>query len=438
MHRVSSLVERARSMSRGSLTLHGRDFAGILTSGAVNNFVALAGTAIGARRMGPDEFALFGALVAGAMLTSTIVDFGTSTSLIRRVSGEGRSARRLVILLWVLKCLLGVGLMVAALLFRESMERAYFGRLQLPVPALLLLVLAAILLSLWMTVRAGLQATNSFHSLSRLTLTYAAVRIVTLSIALREPIEPLTLFTSVYVVPLAVTVIAGMSILVLRSAQSRVRCADSWATDARALFGYGAWVAVSSIAFAFLWRLPQLNLAHAASRSELGLYTAGMTFVAFFSLLNDSLRTIVLPRTAGMADVMQRQRFRGRVWQMAPLFFLGAATAIGLLAGVQRYLLGREYSAGVWVFVVLAIATSTTMFLGLLNSLVHARGVPHWDAAANLAKLALLVLGLQLTASRALAHSVVFGIVMILGELMLYEVLRRRDAKARDAETVGC
>ena len=191
-------------------------------------------------------------------------------------------------------------------------------------------------------------------------------------------------------------------------------------------------MAISSLSYAALARLPQFALARGAPE-QLGLYSAGLTFLAAFSLMNESLRTILIPEVASLGTGAARNAFRAKLWRWGPIFVVVLFLTMVGAGFVQWKLLGAVYRDSVPVFGVLALATAATIYLGLFNMLVHAHGIPSIDAKVNLGRVAFLA-GLLFAARSplsALWAAVLFGAVLVAGEAVLYVIVLLRDHRGR-------
>jgi hypothetical protein len=94
------------------------------------------------------------------------------------------------------------------------------------------------------------------------------------------------------------------------------------------------------------------------------------------------------------------------------------------MASVQWLLLGHEYRASVPLLLILGTVMATTLYLGLLNMMVHAYGVPSLDAGINVARVVALGIAFALIAPTALATTLALSGVLLIGELALYGALR--------------
>jgi hypothetical protein len=69
-----------------------------------------------------------------------------------------------------------------------------------------------------------------------------------------------------------------------------------------------------------------------------------------------------------------------------------------------------------------------TLYLGIFNLLVHSHGVPRLEATNNLARVAALTLLLLVVPKTALSACLTLASVLIVGELIVYAMLRFKDA----------
>lgn len=409
-----------------------RSIGGILVAGAVNNLVALLMTILAARELGPRDFGQLGLMLAVMMFASTVLDCGTSVSVVRsyQVDDTGRPQLLRVVLGW--KWSLAILVTALALPLSGPASRLFFGGAGTTAGEFAWTMAGAGLMAIWVSVRALFQARKEFVALSVVSYLYAFVRIAALLVAvLMQRQTAVEFFVAIYVLPLLVLLPVTSFLLVRRSREEHggivVRDTGIW-WRVRELLRYGRWVALSSACYAFLWRLPQFRLGHAGDPAELGYYTAGLTFIAVFSLLNDSVRTVILPRVAAMRGNEDRQRFRGVIRRWVAWYYGGMALLVAVLLLLQAAVLGPEYRSGMPIFLVMSLGTVLTLHAGLLNSLVHSHGLPHIDAAANVLKVLVLGAVMFLVPPQGLAVAAAFAAVMAAGEWTLTAVVLRREA----------
>ena len=198
------------------------------------------------------------------------------------------------------------------------------------------------------------------------------------------------------------------------------------------VYSYGRWVATTAVIYALLWRLPQFVLSHRASGAEVGYYSAGITFIAVFTLMNDSLRMVLLPRVAGIRTTSGRKEFRDSMRRWARPYFLVMGAVVLVSWAVQVFLLGAAYRPGIPVFIILSLGTIATLYGGLLNSLVHSHGVPYLDTAANSVKFVALGVGLLLVPADCVSVAALFASIAMLGEWGLVWIIRAREKACLD------
>ncbi len=191
-------------------------------------------------------------------------------------------------------------------------------------------------------------------------------------------------------------------------------------------------MAATAVIYALLWRLPQFVLSHRASGAEVEYYSAGITFIAVFTLMNDSLRMVLLPRVAGIRTTSGRKEFRDSMRRWARPYFLVMGAVVVVSWAVQVFLLGAAYRPGIPVFIILSLGTIATLYGGLLNSLVHSHGVPYLDTAANSVKFVALGVGLFLVPADCVSVAALFASIVMLGEWGLVWIIRAREKACLD------
>ncbi|MCB1183288.1 oligosaccharide flippase family protein [bacterium] len=403
----------------------------------MNNLASFFVTLYAARELGPEVFGTLGLLVALSMFGVSLFDCGTSVSMVRSYNAnESTWSVFPTILLW--KVAFGAICVLTSFLIIPFGQVGPLVRSLGGPEGVVLSVVASSLTSVWFTIKGAFQALGYFRELSSLLVGYAAIRCILLVTLVASSDPSVFLFlVALYIVPVGLIAPIGWIAFVRKSRCEGTDTSVVWSfknsfATLKRVFSYGKWVAVSSIAFAVLWRVPIFSLNRQENLEQVGVFNAGMTFVAIFVLLNTSARTLILPRVSAMSTNDERIRFRSSAMKFAVPYTLVMAVAIGAIALVQFFVLGPTYRAAVPVFLILGVGTAVMMFAGLFNSLVHAHGVPSMDAKANLAKIVVLLLALAIAPVNVIATATVFAVVIAVGEWGLFAALYRREFKQRN------
>ncbi len=405
-------------------------FSRLLAANLANNAVSFALTVLAARLLGPPEFGRFAIAVALTSVLAMVLAMGQNLALVRLHAVEALAHRPVivrVVLSWQL--LLGALLTLLLPILVPMVQRLL--PLLADAGALAAAGLwSAALLTLWNLFRALDQSRGDFDVFARHTAAYAVTRVVaaTIVLPLAGP-TPLAFFVALYPAPLVLLLGYGW---MTRYRHQWAAGADadwrSWFNALRLSLAYGRWVALSALLYGLLFRLPQMFLSREAGAVETALYSAALTFLAIFSLINDTVRTLLLPRVALLASEQSRAAFRRTLRRRAPLLLGGLLGVLAVTAAVQWLLLGHAYRAGVPLLLIMGSVMATTLYLGLLNMLVHAYGVPSLDAGINVARVLALGLAFALIPPTALASTLALSGVLLVGELVLYGALRRLRA----------
>ena len=405
---------------------------GILGANAFNNFAAFLITVYAARAFGPEEFGRLALAISITTMLSLILDFGLSITLVRLYNIETSPDERAGYIRTIL------GFKISLLLALVPLAFVLQGITTQVLPILsgygglvYLAFLSGGLQSIWTTVRAVEQARRDFRSFRRYTFTYGVLRFLGIgTLLLLYEASPTSVLGVLYALPLIGLMLYSWSsgYRPFWSAPAVDACRSSAYSRLRTAFSYGIWVALSAICYASLLYLPQFMLARAASETEVGLYSAGLTFVAAFSLVNEALRTVILPDVTALSSSSDRMAFRRRFFRLGPAFFSVALFALGFTAFAQYYLLGGAYTASIPISIILCLAIIVTMYLGIFNLLVHSHGVPRLEATNNLARVVALTMLLLVVPKTALSACLTVASVLVVGELIVYAMLRFKDA----------
>jgi O-antigen/teichoic acid export membrane protein len=407
-------------------------FTGILGANAFNNFATFLITVYTARALGPEEFGRLALSISITFLLSLILDFGLSITLVRIYNIETSPEERAGYIRTI------VGFKILSLLALVPLAFVLQGITTQVLPVLsgygslvYLAFLCGGLHSIWTTVRAAEQARRDFRSFRRYTFIYGVLRFLGFgTLLLFYEVSPTSVLAVLYALPPTGLILYSWfsDYRPFWSATAVHACRSSAYSRLKTAFSYGKWVALSGICYVTLLYIPQFMLARAANETEVGLYGAGLTFVAAFSLVNDALRTVILPDVTALSSSSDRLAFRRRFLRLGPAFFSVALFALGFMAFAQYYLLGGAFTASIPIFIILGLATIVTIYLGIFNLLVHSHGVPKLEAINNLARMAALTLLLLVGPKTALSACLTSAGVLVVGELIVYAILRFKDA----------
>jgi O-antigen/teichoic acid export membrane protein len=414
--KASSLARRATS---------------VLSANGFNNAASLVISIVAARVLGLVEFGKLGLAISIASTFSVVINLGLSITLVRFYPSLPDDSDRAnfvgSILFWQVGLLIILGLGYQCVDF--LVFRPLFPTFRSTHALAFLVVTSGCLLSIWSTVRALEQAKMDFRALNRYTFAYGLLRLTAAGILIgTHTASPSGFLLALYVGPLALLLALGLLSSVRIADLRRMRFDPrSHLRSIRLAMSYSLWVTVSAISYTVLSRLPQFALARKSSEVDLGLYSAALTFMAAFSLLNDAVRTVLLPEVVALNCRETRHAFYREMLRISPAFFLVLGSALSALAVIQYTLLGHAYRSSVPISLVLGVGTIIAIYIGLFNTMIHSYGCPHLDAVTNVCRVGLLSITLaavpQLT---ALGAATAFAFILVLGESALALLLIAR------------
>ncbi|MFX4263293.1 oligosaccharide flippase family protein [Pelotomaculum propionicicum] len=412
-----------------------RNIGSVLAANVFNNLTSFLITVFAARVLGPQEFGILAVAITITLLFSLFTDFGLNTALVRLYNAKAESEEcELLPTIVGWKLLLVIVVIPAAFMLKHAAvfffpNFAGYGNL------LYFSFVSGALLSLWSTIRAVEQARREFTVFTRYTLAYGLLRIMSAGFLMATgKFSALGVLFALYAAPLTALMFYGW----------HSRCKTLWPSIIKTppgiklfilkrAFSYSFWVAISGINFTLLARVPQFTLGRSGYLEQVGLYSAGLTFIAVFSLLNEAVRTVLLPDVATLNKEEGRQAFRKKLAAGTPLFFMGGLIALAAMSLLQLYALGEAYSASVYVFIVLGAATMVTMYTGFYNLLVHSYGIPSLEAGVNIARVGTLVVLSWMLPSTAISAAFAYASVLVAGELLLYVLVKQRGSRQAGA-----
>ncbi len=409
-----------------------RNIGGVLAANVFNNLTSFIITVFAARTLGPQEFGVLAVAITITLLFSLLSDFGLNTALVRLYNSRGGSENCGELLPTIVgwKLLLVVVVIPGAFLLKNAaviLFPVYAGYGTL----IYFSFVSGALLSLWSTIRAVEQAQREFAVFTRYTLAYGILRALSAGFLIAfGKFTAIGALFALYAAPLTALMFYGW----------HSRCKSMWPSMVSTplslklsilnrAFSYSFWVAVSGISYTMLARVPQFTLGRGGHLEQVGLYSAGLTFIAVFSLLNEAVRTVLLPDVATLHTEEGRQAFRQKLAAGTPLFFTAGLIALSAMSLLQLYALGDAYSASVYVFIILGAATMVTMYTGFFNLLVHSYGIPSLEAGVNIVRVGALIALCWVLPATAINAAFAFSAILVAGELLLFALVKQRGSR---------
>jgi O-antigen/teichoic acid export membrane protein len=411
----------------------------LLSANAVNNLVALVVTLFAARILGPIEFGRLGLTVAIITLLPLVHDFGLNTALIKHHQKPLATIQIPVgttfFTVLLVKILLAVTTLLVTLIAAPFISLNLFPTFVGNENLLEISVLSGGLLSLWITLRASEQAKQEYKAIEINTLYYALLRILSAVVLFSFiGVTIITTLLALYVLPLVIFMLIRPIIVYLRAPYA-LRPLNPTRDELHTLYSlwqYGKWIGISAFCFVALSRLPQFVLEQRANTAAVGTYSAALSFLAAFSLLNDAVRLVMLPRASGLSSIQERLHFRKQIRLFLPKYTLLMVVAVPSMSAAAIIFLGSAYSDSISVLFILSISTVTGMYLGIFNTLVHAHERPQYDALVNVCRLVALLALLLLVPPTPLWAAIALSITQVAGEIVLYALIQRIDVKTNE------
>ncbi|WJY26413.1 lipopolysaccharide biosynthesis protein [Sporosarcina trichiuri] len=403
-----------------------RTISGVLSANIFNQAISFLIIILATKLLSVSDFASFAIAMSITMLWGLFLDFGLSTTIVRKfntleVENKKRDFLRLSYYWKILVCLINI--IISFPLTKLSIF--YYPILQGYEYLIYISYLSGGLLSLWMTVRAIEQAQKNFANFKKYTFIYGLLRLILISLILVfDKFEVSYVFLTLYALPLFLLLLLDV---VKNSGFMKGLYKANWKEFLLISFSYSKWVALSGLCFILLLRLPQFTLGASTSEKEVALYSSAITFVVVFSLLNDAIRTVIMPDIANIKTSEQRKAYKAKLLKFLPVVFVLGFVIIGIISVMIFFLLDEVYKESIPVFWIIGVANVMMIYIGLFNILIHSYGVPKIDAINNLIRLSVLIVLLILVPKNALIVSLTYAIVAVLGELYLLFKIRKLE-----------
>jgi O-antigen/teichoic acid export membrane protein len=410
----------------------------LLIANGVNNGTIFIVNLVIARKCGPEMFGLFSVSVNVALFALAVSEFGMNYTMIRFYADHKdspvESKKILLVHLYfksIVLCVLGVvSLIAGGLIARFVLHDDRHGML------VGIALICGGILGFWSYFRAFFQIHGRFQTIAGLTVVYAILRLVLLSIVFSYSSVPAPeyLLVGVYVLPLSVVLLSGFSSLRKTMPSAVVRSCDLWKTAIESI-SYSKWVALTGLSFMLIQQSMVFIVASLGGIKQAALLNAGLVFTAVFSMINDAVRQVLYPDVAGY-HVDRLVAYRQRILRMVPLMLVGAAFIIGILSLVMDFALGQKYHDSLSIFWITGFGTAATSCIGFYTLTAHTIKRPQIDALVNCSSLFVFVtVGIFLMKyANMYAVVITYAMVILTGELIKMCIIKQKI----QVVTTGC
>lgn len=194
------------------------------------------------------------------------------------------------------------------------------------------------------------------------------------------------------------------------------------------VISYSKWVGLSELTYSGMPMVVRIVLGKVSKISEVGIFSAGLTFASVFISLNTILRTFFFPEVSAFKNFQEFKMHFERVKKFFFPFAIGSSIIIGILAGTQLFLLGEDYKKAFPIVLINGFGFATVTFLGLITMLIHTLMKPNVDALTNVFRFLLLIVISIILSEKfgAIGASIAYSTTLILGEFfLLYYVFKK-------------
>jgi O-antigen/teichoic acid export membrane protein len=369
-----------------------RDLAFTFGTRWVQIVIALVGSVISARALGPESFGRFGLIMATVTVLGTMADVGltyAATKLIAQYNDADPEKARAVAGAYFRSRLLAGSLGGAAGVLLAWPLAHLLGYPELtPLLQLASCTLFALAISSYPT--TILVALERFDRLGAAGVANAAITLT--GIVALFVVGQLNLFTLLLwnvVLPLLSTIPAWF--VVPRTwLPWRLSCRSNG--EQGELLRFSRWIALSNVGTIIAVQGDVLLLGRLGTPADVGVYSVALALALRLDSLNQSLLLVMLPRASRLRDSEGIGRYRGQVWR-GSLVLAGALGLVALAAQPLILLLyGESYRASAGLFLALMLVVLFDLVTSSLMLVAFPLERPRVLAAADW--LRVVVLGL--------------------------------------------
>jgi O-antigen/teichoic acid export membrane protein len=367
-----------------------RDLAFTFGTRWVQIVIALVGSVISARALGPESFGRFGLIMASVTVLGTVADAGLTYAATKLIAQHNESDHE--------KAQSVAGAYFRSRLLAGSLGGAAGVLLAWPLAHLLgypemtpLLQLASCTLFALAISSYPTTILVALERFDRLGASGVANAVITLTgIAALFVAGQLNLFTLILwnvVLPLLSTLPAWF---VLPRAWLPWRLSGRSSGERVELWRLSRWVAISTVGTIIAVQGDVLLLGRLGTPADVGVYSVALALALRLDSLNQSLLLVMLPRASRLRDPVQIGRYRGQVWR-GSLVLAGVLGLVALAAQPLILLLyGENYRASAGLFLALMLVVLFDLVTSSLMLVAFPLEKPRVLAAADWLRVAVL------------------------------------------------
>lgn len=357
-------------------------------SRAAQMALALLGSVLSARTLGPVDFGRFGLVIATVTICGTLADAGLTYTSVKLVSehaeGDQPRAKSIARTYFALRLVSGTIVALVGFLLSELIARSILGQSALT-PYLQLAF--ATLLSLSISSYPGMVLVG-LERFGRLGLAGVLNALITVSgILLLFLAGNLTLETLVVwnvVLPLVSTLPAWLMLprewLPFRSSGGPYMNLEL----TRTMLGFSKWMAIAGIGTIVAGQLDLILLGRLSDAALVGVYSVALTLALRLDIVNQSLITVMLPKAGRLKSREEVRHYTRRTLliSLALALFLGGVVLVA--QPVITFLYGERYTASAGLFMALTVVvlfdliTSSLFLLALPLNRPRVLAVGDW------------------------------------------------------------
>jgi O-antigen/teichoic acid export membrane protein len=324
--------------------------------------LALVGSVVSARALGPEDLGRFGLVMTTVTICGTLADAGLTYTAVRyiaryseRDTARAQAAARAYLLL---RLLTGAATSLAGLLLSEVIAGAVLGHADLtPYLQLAFFTLFGLAISSYPgTVLVGLARFGRVGLAGVLNAAITVAGILLLLAAGRLDLTTLVAWN--VVLPVVSTLPAWLMLpsnwLPWRLGRAGV-LASTQAGVMREVLGFSKWMAIAMLGSIVASQGDLILLGRLAGPAVVGVYSVALTLALRLDTLNQSLMTVMMPRASRLGGPAEIRRYSRRVLG-GSLLLAGFVGVVALLAQPLIALLyGERYEASAGLFLALVV-----------------------------------------------------------------------------------
>ena len=343
-----------------------------------------------ARMLPKDVFGIFSLAVLSIGTVAEMSDFGLDGGLTRFVpyyikNNQLDKLKQLVKTIWCWRVWLSTILTFGGIILADVIAKYIFGQEVLTnyLRVSFLGIAGVVLLGFTSTY---LKASEKFRYNSAVQILKGVVRLLAIAILLLAGVTDIFVFLGIYIVVPWILFFVTYGQLPKDFSKVQIEKTEKKKMH-KQLANFSFWLTVWSFCAIISSRVDQIMLSHMLGLADVAIYSSAFQFVFFYSILQQSISAVLMPKASALSDSKVLIAFVKKVfYYIIPLLML-LAVVIYFSQYLFVFFFGEKYMTAIPVYLVLSYSMLVSIFQVPISFIPHIYNKTHLIAFSGFLQL---------------------------------------------------